>query len=141
MDEFEFFTQEDRQDIAYGACLGGSALVGAAVGGMTATVPGIVLFAAAGLAYGLVACKRLSPTIERKIFGANERLSEHELASVLKLIRDQTGVQTKSEAMFLFSQVRTAVRAGAVGPRSSSASCLPPRIAATRLLAQRLGRA
>ena len=136
MDDFNLFTQKDRQDISYGACIGGSVLIGAAVG-RVAMLPGLLAGAATGLAIGLLACKRLSPAIERKIFANNERLTDGELASVLKVLRDQTGVQTKSEAMYLFSQARAAASANGKNLAVRPMACVPPRMAASQLLSQR----
>ena len=136
MEDFNRFSTKDRQDISYAACLGGTTLVGAAVGrfGM---LPGLLAGAATGLVVGLLTCKRLSPAIERKIFSSTERLTEGELLSVLRVIRDQTGVQTKSEDMYLLSQARVAATASGESIRKSPSACLPPRVAAVQLLAQR----
>lgn len=136
MEDFDLFSPKDRQDLSYGACVGGSVLVGAAVGRL-GMLPGLLAGAAAGLALGLLTCRRLSPAIERKIFSTHERLSEFELASVLKVLRDQTGVPTKSDAMYLFSQVRAAAAAGADNLHGTATACVPPRLAATQLLARR----
>jgi hypothetical protein len=137
MEDFNLFSQKDRQDISYAACLGGTTLVGAAVGrfGM---LPGLLAGAATGLVIGLLTCKSLSPAIEKKIFSSTERLSEGELLSVLRVIRDQTGVQTKSEAMYLLGQARAAAAASGESIRSNQNACVPPRVAAVQLLSRRV---
>jgi len=134
-DDFNLFSPKDRQDLSYGACIGGTTLTGAAVGrfGM---LPGLLAGAAVGLALGLLTCKRLSPAIEKKIFSTNERLTEAELASALRVMRDQTGVRDKSDAMFLFSQLRVAVANG-TDLRKGQNACVAPRIAASQLLSSR----
>lgn len=137
MDDFNVVSAKDRQDLSYLACVGGMALVGAAVGRFGA-LPGLFAGAATGLAIGLLTCKRLSPAIEKKIFSSKERLSDAELLSALRVVRDQTGVQTKSEAMYLLSQARTAAAAGGSSLQDSQNACVPPRIAAVQLLSHRV---
>lgn len=89
-------------------------------------LPGLLAGAATGLVVGLLTCKRLSPAIERKIFSSTERLTDGELLSVLRVIRDQTGVQTKSEAMYLLIQARVAAAAS-----SESIRRMPKRLPTT----------
>jgi hypothetical protein len=134
-DDFTFLTEKDRRQDAYLLCVGGTTLIGLATGAALA-VPGMLAGAAEGLAVGLLTCRRLSPVIERKLFSRTESLSDRDLLTVLKVVRDAGGVRTKSEAMYLFSQVRTAL---AAGPDSLSdpGVCLPPKLAAKRLLAYR----
>jgi hypothetical protein len=136
MEDFNLFSTKDRQDISYLTCVGGTTLITASIGRI-GMLPGLLAGAATGLMIGLIMCKRLSPAIERKIFSSSERLTDSELISVLRLIRDQTGVQTKSEAMYLLSQARLAAVANGGSIRESSSACLSPRVAAVQLLAQR----
>lgn len=136
MDDFNLFSHQDRQDVSYGACVGGAVVLGAAVGRFV-LLPGLLAGAAAGLAFGLLSCKRLAPAIEKKIFSGSEPLSEGELASVLKVLRDQTGVQSKSDVMFLFGQARAAGIARGEALRGGSVACVLPRVAAAQLLAQK----
>ena len=136
MDDFNLFSTKDRQDISYAACLGSTTLIGASVGRL-GMLPGLLAGAATGLAIGLLTCKRLSPVIEKKIFSNSEPLSEGELLSVLRLIREQTGVNTKSDAMYLLTQVRSVAGAGGESLSANPSACLPPRVAATQLLSKR----
>jgi len=137
MENFSVFSTKDRQDISYAACIGGTTISGMAIGrfGM---LPGVVAGAMAGLALGMLTCKKLSPAIEKKLFSGTEPLSESELLSVLRVIRDQTGVQTKSEAMYLLSQARVAAAASGEKLRASQNVCVPPRVAAHQLLSRRV---
>lgn len=137
MDDFNLFSLQDRQDISYAACIGGSVILGGMVGSFSRSTPGILIAAAVGLALGLLACKQFNPAIEKKIFSGTERLSEGELLSALRVVRDQTGVQTKSEAMYLLSQARSAAIAKGDDIRNKQNSCVPPRIAASQLLSMR----
>ncbi|MEI8266729.1 MAG: hypothetical protein WCI59_13395 [Betaproteobacteria bacterium] len=118
MDNFEIFNEKDRKDISYGACVAGSALTGVAVGRILG-LQGIAAGGAAGLVIGMVTCKKVAPIIERKLMN-EEPMSEGEVASVLKLIRDETGARTKAAAMGLLAQARAAVRAagGSLGSGS-----------------------
>ncbi len=105
MDDFELFTQDDRNKAAYIACIGGMGAIGVAVGRFGG-LHGVLLGAAVGVGYGLLACKRLAPAIERKLLSTSERLTEFELSSALKALRDQAGVKTKDDAMLLLATVR-----------------------------------
>lgn len=136
MDDFNVISAQDRQAVSYGACVGGSALVGMAVGRILG-LQGVLAGAAAGLAIGLISCKRLAPAIERKIFASNEQLSDSELASALRVVRDQTGVQSKSDAMYLLSQVRALATSQPAALKKAPSTCVAPRTAAAQLLAQR----
>lgn len=135
MDDFNILTDKDKQDISYGACVGGSVLIGAAVGrfGM---LPGLFAGAAAGLAFGLLSCKRLAPAIERKLFAQNERLHDHELLQALRLIRDETGVTSKADAMQLLSYVRSESAQKGQSLKNGKNTCMPMRVAASQLLSR-----
>jgi hypothetical protein len=118
MEDFDPLSAKDRQDVSYVACIGGTTLVGAAVGRFGG-LPGLVGGAAVGLAIGLLTCKRLAPAIEKKIFSSSERLTEGEVLSAIRVIRDQTGVRSKTEARYLLSQVRAAAAASGESIRSN----------------------
>jgi hypothetical protein len=135
MDDFNVISEQDRHAVSYGACVGGTTLVGMAVGRFVG-LQGVLAGAAVGLAYGLLTCKKLAPAIERKIFSSQERLSDVELASVLRVVRDQTGVQSKADAMYLLSQVRALAQSRPEAVQKPGNACVPPRTAAAQLLAQ-----
>ena len=105
MDNFNIFTEKDKSDISYGACVAGSALVGAGVGRFLG-LQGLLAGAGAGLIIGLISCRKLKEPIKKKIFSKNSRLTEHELSIALSVIRDETGVSSKSDAMFLLGVAR-----------------------------------
>lgn len=136
MDDFNLFTEQDRQDISYGACVGGATLVGAAVGrfGM---LPGLLAGAGVGLAIGLLTCRKLSPSIERKLFSKNQGLTDQELLQVLKIVRDETGAQSKSDAMYLLGYARVAMAKNGESIWGDTKSCQPIRVVANRLLSLR----
>jgi hypothetical protein len=136
MDNFNLFTPQDRQDISYGACLAGTTLTGMAIGRFGG-LGGLAAGAVVGLTIGLLTCRKLSPAIERKLFSQNEALSEHELLQALQVVRDETGVQSKSDAMYLFQQARIAIAIHGPGIRGAAASCQPMRTAASQVLSQR----
>ena len=136
MEEFGFFTDRDRKDASYAACVGGATLVGAAVGRF-ALLPGLLAGAATGLAIGLLACERLSPAIGRKLFSQHERLSEQEVLQALRALRDETGVQTKNDAMYLLGHLRSVGTLQSHALSKEMKTSLPARIAAQRILAHR----
>lgn len=135
MDDFSFFSSKDRQDISYAACVGGSFVVGLAVGRI-GMLPGLLAGAAVGVAVGLLTCRKLSPMLERKIFSSDARLTDEEVLAALRIIRDEMGVTSKSDAMYLLAHARAAGRSagGRLHPRMS---CMPPRFAASQLLTHR----
>jgi hypothetical protein len=136
MDDFNFFTNQDRQDISYAACLGGTVLVGGAVGRFGGLY-GLLGGAAVGLAIGLVTCHRLSPAIEQKLFSRTAALTEQELLQTLRVLREQTGAQSKSDAMYLLSYARHAMVAQGPSINKQANACMPARAAANQLLSHR----
>ena len=104
-DDFNLFTDDDRATTAYRMCVAGTTITGAAVG-RWGGLYGVLAGGAAGLAYGLMTCKKLSPYIERKLFSRNAKLSDAELSKVLKEVRNQTGVRSKSSALALLADAR-----------------------------------
>ena len=107
MDDLSVFTPADKSSAAYLACVGGMGLVGASVGRFGGLY-GLFLGAAAGIGYGLLSCKRLSPVIERKLLSQSDRLTDAELTQVLGVLREQAGVQTRREGLHVIAQVRHA---------------------------------
>jgi hypothetical protein len=109
LESFDIFTEKDRKDISYGACVAGAAITGVSVGRILG-LQGIAAGGAAGLVVGLVTCKKVAPIIERKLMN-NEPMSEGEVGGLLKMIRDETGAKTKAAAMSVLSHMRAAVQA------------------------------
>jgi hypothetical protein len=136
MEDFNIFSNTDKRDISYAACVGGSVLVGASIGRFAA-LPGLFALSAAGLVIGLFSCKRLAPAIERKIFTSNQMLNDSEIAHTLRVIRDETGIQSKSDALFLLAIVRQEVTKNPQCVANRNKSSLPMRIVASQLLTQR----
>ena len=116
-DDFTVFSDKDKQGFSYGVCVGGAALTGAAVGRILG-LQGLAVGAAAGLAYGLMACPHLKEPIKRKLFSQNGKLSDAELSHALQTVKRETGVKSKADAMFLLS----AARAASASESSSSSS-------------------
>lgn len=136
MEDFNFFTQKDRQDISYGACVGATTLVGAGVGRFLGLY-GLLAGAAAGIAYGLVACRALSPAIEDKLFSANARFTEPELLQVLRALNQHAGVATKSDGMYLLTAVQHSASAQGLNRATPPRTCMPMRVAAAQMLASK----
>lgn len=136
MDDFNLLTTKDRQDMSYALCLGG-ATIGAVAIGRFVGLPGVIAGAATGLAIGLLTCKRLTPVIEKKLFSTTDSLTDHELLTVLRLLREETGVRSKSDAMYLLSQVKVAVLIRGEAIHNNQAACMLPRVAAAELLSRR----
>ena len=70
-------------------------------------VPGVLGVGVAGLAYGLMTCKRLAPAIKNKLFSANVRLSDQELLQALQAMREQKPGIGKGQALDMFAAVRS----------------------------------
>jgi hypothetical protein len=109
MNELDFLSDSDRLHMAYAACVGGSVLIGGAVGRL-GSLPGLLAGAATGLAIGLLSCKRLAPAIERKLLSGTERLNDQELVQALRVVRELTGYENKSDAMYLLARARGAMQ-------------------------------
>lgn len=135
MDNFEVLTTEDRQQVAYAMCIGGSVLLGAAVGRLGA-LPGLAAGAAVGLLIGLATCRKLAPAIQRKLLSHSDALSESEVLAVLRVLRDDAGVATKHDAMYLLGRARVAA-AGPAAQCRSQMTAAPLRVSAGEVLAQR----
>ncbi len=102
---FEFFTDKDKENMSYGACVAGATLVGAGVGRFLG-LQGLLAGAGTGLVYGLIICKNLKTPIKNKIFSSNQKLTDTELSHAITVIREQTGVQSKSNALYLLGIAR-----------------------------------
>ena len=111
MDDFNIISEQDKKDLSYGACVAGSALTGMAVGRFIG-LQGLLAGAAAGLAFGLLACRHLQEPIKKKLFSDTGRLTDQELAQAPRAVRLETGVQSKADAMYLLAAARTSHRAG-----------------------------
>lgn len=132
MDEnFDIFTEEDKTSTAYAMCVAGTTIVGGAVGAATRSPIAIVVLAAAGLGYGLMACPRLAPAIKKKLLSSNAVLSDSELSQALRVVRDETGVRTKSDALAVLAQARQQLAAGGMDNGQAPQSM---RIAAIQIL-------
>lgn len=136
MDNFNLFTPQDRQDVSYAACIGGSTAIGLAVGRF-GLLPGILAGAAAGFAIGLLTCRKVSPAIERKLFSKSEKLTDQELLEVLKIVREETGIQSKSDAMYLLSHARHEMVTKGGKLKISGHACVPIRTAANQIISHR----
>lgn len=137
-DNFMLFTQQDRQDLSYGVCMGTMALSGVAVGRF-AGLWGVLGGAVAGVLAGLVACRRLSPAIEQKLFTADARFSEAELLEVLLALHLQGGAATKREGMYVLTAVRHGARSQGLRRSALPPVCPPMRVAVSQILAARNG--
>ena len=98
MDTFNFITEDDRRDLAYGACIGGTTLTAMAVGRIGGLY-GLLGGAAVGVAIGLLTCPFLKEPIKQKLFSDDEPLSDEELVATLEAVHLQTGGETKSDAI------------------------------------------
>jgi hypothetical protein len=108
METFEFITEQDKRDVAWGMCVAGSGLTGMALGSVVSPV-GTVVVGAAGLAMGLLTCKHVEEPIKRKLFGSGGKLSEQEVTALLQEIRAQRPKLSKREAIRSLAHVRVEV--------------------------------
>jgi len=135
-EDFNLFNESDRRDVSYKLCVGGSVGLGIMVGSW-APVVGSLVGAASGLAVGMMTCKKLSPAIEKKLF-TYESFTEKELTQVIKVVKEQTGVKNKSDAMYLLSHARVAAITKGDGLNKTGSTLIAPRAAATSLLEKRV---
>lgn len=113
MDDFNVITEDDKDQAAYVACVGGMTVVGIAVGRFGG-LPGVLLGGGVGLLVGIKACKSslLKEPIRQKIFSVKAKLEDHEILAALRAIRQERPGLAKREAMTLLAQVRTNSRTG-----------------------------
>lgn len=133
MDDFNILTDKGRLDLTDKACVGRAILMGPAVGRL-GLLSGVLAGAATGLAFGLLTCKRLSPAIEHKLVSQNERLNDQELLQALRIIRDETGVTSKSDAMRLLSYIRFEANQKRQALKHGNNACLAMKVAANQIL-------
>ena len=136
MEDFSLLSAQDRQDMSYAICVGGAGLIGAAVGRFGGLY-GLLGGAIAGVAYGLLTCKKLSPLIERKLFSRADRLSESEILQVLGVLQRDAGVSSKADGMYVLAQVRHAAATRGLDPLRPPHSRMPLLPATAQLLAAR----
>ena len=133
-EDFNLFNENDRQNISFKLCLGGNVGLGIMVGSWVPVV-GSLVGAASGLALGIMACKKLTPAIEKKLF-TYESFTEKELIEVLKVVKEQSNVKTKSDAMYLLSHARVA--AITKGKGLNTKISLTPATSVDKLLEKRV---
>lgn len=103
--DFNLITEQDKQDVAYGACVGGMAITVIGVGRFLG-VQGVVAGAVVGAAWGLLTCKRLAPAIKQKLFTQASRLDDGEVVQALQALRETKPGLSKPEALRLLAGVR-----------------------------------
>ena len=140
MQDFTVISEQDRRDWSYLACVTGSTGIGMTTGRLLG-LKGLLLGAAAGLGYGLYTCRSLREPIKKKLFSNARPLTDQELIHALRAVRLETGVQSKSDAMYLLSAARigyrNSYRHGSIAPSRLSSS---PRASAQILLIHRVDR-
>lgn len=111
MDNFEFFTEQDKTDTAYNMCVAGSTITGMAVGATGAVGVGALPGAIVGLIIGLKTCNRIAPALKKKIFSDKVAITELELSQVLKHLREKNPTIAKESALKALAEVRGTVNA------------------------------
>jgi hypothetical protein len=132
MDDSEIL-EKLKSDGSYMGCVLLFTAIPAAVGAWTRQAPVVIALGAIGLKVGLAKCEFLAPMIKKKIW-SNESFTESEFLVTLQAMQTITGIQNKSDAMYLLSQARQSL---ADGDLNEQKTCMPPRVAASMLLAQR----
>ena len=105
MDNFNIITEEDKLNMSYGACVGGHALIGMAVGRFVG-IEGLLAGGIVGTAVGLLTCKRLQEPIKKKLFSSHAHLRDREIAAALQEIHQQRPELSKQDAIDLLASVR-----------------------------------
>jgi hypothetical protein len=103
-DDFNIFTEEDKQHVAYGACVMGWVAVGATLGSMAGGQT--LLGAGGGAVWALFTCKYLQQPIKRKLFSSSTRLTEHEFRQALIAVKSQFPNVSKQGALDILAAAR-----------------------------------
>ena len=105
-DNFSSFSFDEKGSIEYSICVGGTTLIGAALGGLTGSVLGVIVVGGAGYLYGKKACAFIAPELRKRIWGTTVKLSELEISLALKAIRMGNPKITKKEAINILAESR-----------------------------------
>jgi hypothetical protein len=112
MDELDNFQMFDKTD-AYELCVHGTTLVGASFGALSGagafSAPGAIAGAVVGRAIGIKACKRFAPALKEKLLSSKSSITESELSSVLKHLREENPMITKQQAIETLAEFRKSV--------------------------------
>jgi hypothetical protein len=110
MDNFEFFTEEEKNDYAYKACVASTTVIGMGVGSLgglgVASAPGALLGGGMGFVIGLYSCKYLKEPIRKKLFSAHSRLSDREVLATIKAVHRMHPQISKNDALALVARAR-----------------------------------
>ncbi len=109
MDELNYFSETDKNDVAYGVCRQVTAGIGAGVGALASGGLGAVAGFSAGLIMGVKLCKIIAPALKHKIFAEQKAINNDELSQVLKTIRRLDPMIGKNEALRRFAEIRTEI--------------------------------
>ena len=109
-EDFSLITETDKDKLSYGACVGGMALGGMAVGRWVG-LQGLLAGGIAGAAYGLMSCKTLQEPIKQKLFSKTSRLTDHEIVTALQALRFQSPLLKKDQALEVLAAIRQEVAA------------------------------
>ena len=97
MDEFELFTEDEKNSMSYYACVGSSALMGMAVGRIVG-LGGLGAGALVGLVIGLAACPHLKEPIKRKLFSSSP-MTEGEVLNTVQTLHNYYGMNNMKGAI------------------------------------------
>jgi hypothetical protein len=104
-DEFQI-NDQTKGHVSYGVCVlgmtGTGAIMGSMAGGQT------LLGAAGGMVVGLVLCKTVETPIKRKLFGANERMTEGEFRALASQVGNSYPTLTPNQVLDLIAAARLA---------------------------------
>ena len=107
-DDFSILTEADKDKWSYGACVGGMALGGMAIGRWVG-LQGLLVGGIACAAYGLMSCKTLQEAIKQKLFSKTSRLTDHEIVATLRALRFQSPSLKKDQALEVLAAIREEV--------------------------------
>ncbi len=103
-DDFNIFTEKDKQHAAYGACVIGWVATGATLGSMAGGQT--LLGAGGGAVWALFTCRYLQEPIKRKLFSSATRLSEYEFQQALLAVKNQFPGVSKERALDILAAAR-----------------------------------
>jgi hypothetical protein len=106
-DDVELFSDKEKDEYAYRYCVGGMVATGATLGSIAGgqTIEG----AAGGLIWGLLTCKKVSIIVRKKLFSSNQKLSDHEIATLLGVIKSKKPYLEKGNALKMLASIRSEV--------------------------------
>jgi hypothetical protein len=104
LDDFNFLSDTDKDHIAYGMCVLGTAAVGATLGSIAGgqTLIGF----AGGAVVGLFMCHAVEQPLRRALFSSNETMTDSDFVKLVAQTKRQYPSKSKREILDLIAACR-----------------------------------